>query len=164
MNNIISDIVLLDKPVSSINDIGHPWDLIANISEIFKDIPTSFKNFEHVIINDNNGPVIIGKNVIIEPFTILNGPLFVGEDCLIKSHSKVANSIINHHCKISGEVHSSIFQPYSNKAHHGFLGHSFVGSWVNLGAGTTTSNLKNNYSNVSIKWNGELIDLSLIHI
>ena len=146
MKNIISDIVLLDKPVSSINDIGHPWDLIANISEIFKDIPTSFKNFEHVIINDNNGPVIIGKNVIIEPFTILNGPLFVGEDCLIKSHSKVANSIINHHCKISGEVHSSIFQPYSNKAHDGFLGHSFVGSWVNLGAGTTTSNLKNNYS------------------
>ena len=54
MKNIISDIVLLDKPVSSVNDIGHPWDLIANISKIFKDIPSSFKNFEHVIINDNN--------------------------------------------------------------------------------------------------------------
>ena len=100
--------------------------------------------------------------MIIEPFTILNGPLFIGKDCLIKSHSRIANSIINHHCKISGEIHSSIFQPYSNKAHHGFLGHSFVGSWVNLGAGTTTSNLKNNYSNVSIKWNGELIDTGSI--
>ena len=162
MKNIISEIILLDKPVSSVNNTGHPWDLVTNISAIFNDIPSSFKNFEHVIINDDNGPVIIGKNVIIEPFTILNGPLFIGEDCLIKSHSKIANSIINHHCKISGEIHSSIFQPYSNKAHHGFLGHSFVGSWVNLGAGTTTSNLKNNYSNVSVKWNGELIDTGSI--
>ena len=59
MKNIISEIVLLDKPVSSVNDIGHPWDLIANIPKIFKDIPSSFKNFEHVIINDDNGPVII---------------------------------------------------------------------------------------------------------
>ena len=162
MKNIISEIILLDKPVSSVNNTGHPWDLVTNISAIFNDIPSSFKNFEHVIINDDNGPVIIGKNVIIEPFTILNGPLFIGEDCLIKSHSKIANSIINHHCKISGEIHFSIFQPYSNKAHHGFLGHSFVGSWVNLGAGTTTSNQKNNYSNISVKWNGELINIGSI--
>ena len=62
MKNIISEIILLDKPVSSVNDIGHPWDLVANISAIFNDIPSSFKDFEHVIINDNNGPVIIGKN------------------------------------------------------------------------------------------------------
>ena len=55
-------------------------------------------------------------------------------------------------------MHTSIFQPFANKAHEGFLGHSFIASWVNLGAGTTTSNLKNNYSNVSVKWNGELVD------
>ena len=53
---------------------------------------------------------------------------------------------------------TSIFQPFANKAHEGFLGHSFIASWVNLGAGTTTSNLKNNYSNVSVKWNGKLIE------
>jgi len=59
-------------------------------------------------------------------------------------------------------VHTSIFQPFSNKAHEGFIGHSFIASWVNLGAGTTTSNLKNNYSNISIKWNGELLDTGTI--
>ena len=59
-------------------------------------------------------------------------------------------------------MHTSIFQPFANKAHEGFLGHSFIASWVNLGAGTTTSNLKNNYSNVSVKWNGELVDTKSI--
>ena len=54
------------------------------------------------------------------------------------------------------------FQPFANKAHEGFLGHSFIASWVNLGAGTTTSNLKNNYSNISVKWNSELIDTKSI--
>ena len=59
-------------------------------------------------------------------------------------------------------MHTSIFQPFANKAHEGFLGHSFIASWVNLGAGTTTSNLKNNYSNVLVKWNGELVDTESI--
>ena len=81
---------------------------------------------------------------------VLTGPLFIGENCLIKSHSNIANSIINNNCKVKGEVHTSIFQPFSNKAHEGFIGHSFIASWVNLGAGTTPSNLKNNYSNISV--------------
>lgn len=162
MKNIISEIILLDKPVSSVNDIGHPWDLIHKIGDLLSDIPSSNSSIDNVVINEENGPVVIDDTATVEPFTVLNGPLFLGKNTLVKSHSKIANSIINHHCKISGEIHSSIFQPYSNKAHDGFLGHSFVGSWVNLGAGTTTSNLKNNYSNVSVKWNGELIDTGYI--
>ena len=161
MKNFISEIILFDQKGLSDN-MQSPWEMINNISKHFTNVSNEFKNYENVIINDQNGPVIIEDSVTIEPFSVLNGPLFVGNNCLIKSHSTISNSIINHDCKVSGEVHSSIFQPYSNKAHEGFLGHSFIGSWVNLGAGTTTSNLKNNYSNVSVKWNGDLIDTGSI--
>jgi len=161
MKNFISEIILFDQKALS-DDMQSPWEMINNISKHFTNVSNEFKNYENVIINDQNGPVIIEDSVTIEPFSVLNGPLFVGNNCLIKSHSTISNSIINHDCKVSGEVHSSIFQPYSNKAHEGFLGHSFIGSWVNLGAGTTTSNLKNNYSNVSVKWDGDLIDTESI--
>ena len=161
MKNFISEIILFDQKGLSDN-MQSPWEMINNISKHFTNVSNEFKNYENVIINDQNGPVIIDDSVTIEPFSVLNGPLFIGENCLIKSHSTISNSIINHNCKVSGEIHSSIFQPYSNKAHEGFLGHSFIGSWVNLGAGTTTSNLKNNYSNVSVKWDGDLIDTGSI--
>ena len=161
MKNFISEIILFDQK-SSVEDMQFPWEIINNISNIFTNQSNAFKNYENVIINTENGPVIIDDSATIEPFSVLNGPLFIGKNCLIKSHSTIANSIINHDCKVSGEIHSSIFHPYSNKAHEGFLGHSFIGSWVNLGAGTTTSNLKNNYSNVSVKWDGDLVDTGSI--
>lgn len=161
MKNFISGTILFDQK-ASLDDMQFPWEMISNISNLFTNQSSTFKNYENIIINEENGPVIINDSAIIEPFSVLNGPLFVGNNCLIKSHSTISNSIINHDCKVSGEVHSSIFQPYSNKAHEGFLGHSFIGSWVNLGAGTTTSNLKNNYSNVSVKWDGDLIDTGSI--
>ena len=161
MKNFISDIILFDQK-ASLDDMQFPWEMISNISNLFKNQSSAFKNYENVIINNDNGPVIIDDSATIQPFSVLNGPLFIGKNCLIKSHSTIANSIINHDCKVSGEIHSSIFHPYSNKAHEGFLGHSFIGSWVNLGAGTTTSNLKNNYSNVSVKWDGDLVDTGSI--
>ncbi len=161
MKNFISETILFDQK-ASLDDIQFPWEMISNISNLFTSQPSIFKNYENVIISKENGPVVIDDSATIEPFSVLNGPLFIGKNCIIKSHSTISNSIINHDCKLSGEVHSSIFQPYSNKAHEGFLGHSFIGSWVNLGAGTTTSNLKNNYSNVSVKWDGDLIDTGSI--
>ena len=172
MKNFISETILFDQK-ASVGDMQSPWDLINKISDLFEygshGFPAGQRFWEKnhitadgVFYNEDNGPVFVHKNAIVEPFTVLNGPLFIGKNCLIKSHSTISNSIINHDCKVSGEVHSSIFQPYSNKAHEGFLGHSFIGSWVNLGAGTTTSNLKNNYSNVSVKWDGDLIDTGSI--
>ena len=159
---IISDLVLLDKSSSLFETIKYPWDLIANIPDLLSEKSSAYNDRENVIINDSDGIVIVDDTATIEPFSVLNGPLFIGKNTLIKSHSTISNSIINHDCKVSGEIHSCIFQPYSNKAHDGFLGHSFIGSWANLGAGTTTSNLKNNYSSISIKWDGELIDTESI--
>ncbi|HET6527577.1 MAG TPA: hypothetical protein VFG39_02385, partial [Balneolaceae bacterium] len=53
-------------------------------------------------------------------------------------------------CKVGGEINNSIFHSYSNKGHDGFMGNSLIGQWCNFGAGTNTSNLKNNYSNIRI--------------
>ena len=62
---------------------------------------------------------------------------------------------LGHHTKVGGEVEASIIEPYSNKQHHGFLGHSYVGSWVNLGAGTSNSDLKNTYGPVNMEYRSE---------
>ena len=61
---------------------------------------------------------------------------------------------IAHHCKVGGEVECSIMEVYSNKQHHGFLGHSWIGSWVNIGAGTSNSDLKNTYGEITIEYQG----------
>ena len=161
---ISSNIYLLGDASNSIDHIL-PWKLIEDIPKLFEDKNLAkMKNpaIKDVVINQENGPVVIDISATIEPYTILNGPVYIGSNVLIKSHSNISNSIIEHDCKIKGEVHSSIFQPFSNKAHDGFIGNSFIGSWTNLGAGTTTSNLKNNYSNVSVKWNGDLVDTESI--
>ena len=161
---ISSNIYLLGDASNMIDDIL-PWKLIQDIPKLFEDKKlTKMKNptIKDVVINQDNGPVVIDITATIEPYTILNGPVYIGSNVLIKSHSNISNSIIEDNCKVKGEIHSSIFQPFSNKAHDGFIGHSFIGSWVNLGAGTTTSNLKNNYSSVSVKWNGDLVDTESI--
>jgi len=159
---ISSDLIINDKPYDIEDNFQYPWQWIANIDIFFQNIEDSFSEIDNVVIDNSNGPVYISSSAIIEPFVVLAGPLFIGENCVIKSHSNISNSIINNNCKVKGEVHTSIFQPFSNKAHEGFIGHSFIASWVNLGAGTTTSNLKNNYSNIYVKWNGELLDTGTI--
>jgi len=104
-----------------------------------------------ITINTDEGPVIIGKDTRIEPFTFIKGPAFIGNNCLIKSGTRLTDGIfLGDWTKIGGEIEHTIIQGYANKQHQGFLGHSYIGEWVNLGAGTTNSDLKNNYSNVSI--------------
>ena len=94
-----------------------------------------------VVIDASNGPVVIREKTIVHPHTILRGPIYIGKDC-----------------RIAGELVHSVFLDYSNKGHYGFIGHSYIGSFVNLGAGTTNSNLKNNYTNVGIYNDGTMID------
>ncbi len=103
-----------------------------------------------VVFNTKQGPIIIEDNVTIEPHTYLVGPLFIGKNSQILG-GKLINSSIGNSCKISGEINTTIFLDYSNKAHAGFIGHSYIGSWVNLGAMTTNSNLKNTYGNINLE-------------
>ena len=103
---------------------------------------------DFTVLDASNGPIFIDAHVVIEPFSRIVGPCFIGSDCTIKSHAQLNTVHIGRHCKVGGEVSRSIIQSYSNKAHHGFLGDSIVGEWVNLGAGTTTSNLKLSYGTI----------------
>jgi UDP-N-acetylglucosamine diphosphorylase / glucose-1-phosphate thymidylyltransferase / UDP-N-acetylgalactosamine diphosphorylase / glucosamine-1-phosphate N-acetyltransferase / galactosamine-1-phosphate N-acetyltransferase len=155
---------LADHPQKKIE---HLWELIVNLKE---DLEEDLKGMgygvrgkvhpsavlyapEKVLIEEGveieacavldarSGPIYIGKNTIVRPQSCLRGPLSIGPEC-----------------RIGGEVTHSIFHGYANKAHYGFIGHSYIGEWVNLGAGTTNSNLKNNYGTVKMVVNGKEAD------
>lgn len=106
-----------------------------------------------VVIDVTEGPVHIDQGVRIQSFARLAGPLHVGRDTMILGGS-ISGSSIGPQCKVRGEVEASVLIGYANKAHDGFLGHACVGRWVNLGALTTNSDLKNNYRPVRV-WTPE---------
>ena len=105
-----------------------------------------------VTIQTTDGPVIIGPSALIMAGSHLKGPLAIGEGTIVKMGALLyKNSTIGPHCKVGGEVSNCIFHSFINKAHHGYAGNSIFGQWVNLGAGTTTSNLRGNYGEVRIR-------------
>lgn len=105
---------------------------------------------EASILNTNAGPIYIGKHSEIMEGSIVRGPLAMCEHSALKLGAKVYGaSTLGPHCKVGGEINNVVFQAFSNKGHDGFLGNSIIGEWCNLGADTNTSNLKNNYGNVS---------------
>ena len=101
-----------------------------------------------VVIDVRKGPVIIRKGTEINPFTRIEGPSAIGENCMLLGAKVREGCSFGSVCKIGGEVEDAVFQSYSNKYHDGFIGHAYVGEWVNLGALTTNSDLKNDYSAV----------------
>ena len=112
-----------------------------------------------VVLDAENGPIFIGNNVTVFPNAVIEGPAFVGDRSLIKMGAKIyENTSIGEVCKVGGEVEASIIHSYSNKQHDGFLGHAYLGQWVNLGADTNNSDLKNNYGNVKLVLDGEEVE------
>src|SRR5688572_161931 len=101
-----------------------------------------------VMLDASTGPILVRRGAKVQAFTRLVGPCVIGEDTLV-SGGRIASSSIGEHCRVHGEISMSVFTSHSNKGHDGFIGHSVLGRWVNLGAGTVNSNLKNNYSVVS---------------
>jgi UDP-N-acetylglucosamine diphosphorylase / glucose-1-phosphate thymidylyltransferase / UDP-N-acetylgalactosamine diphosphorylase / glucosamine-1-phosphate N-acetyltransferase / galactosamine-1-phosphate N-acetyltransferase len=98
------------------------------------------------------GPITLSDHAIIRPGAILIGPCHVGHHSTILERATIRpNTAIGPHCKVNGEVGGTIFQGFSNKAHDGYLGDSWLGEWVNLGAGTTNSNLLNTYAETIAK-------------
>ena len=102
-----------------------------------------------VVLDAGAGPILVRQGATIQSFTRLVGPCVIGEGTVVNG-GRVGGSAIGENCRIHGEVSASVFTGHANKGHDGFLGHSMLGRWVNLGAGTVNSNLKNNYSEVSI--------------
>jgi len=97
------------------------------------------------------GPVVVESDAEIGPFVCLDGPIWIGHNARINPHAWIrSGTAIGHNCRIGGEVEATVIEPFSNKPHDGFLGHSHVGSWVNIAAGTITSNLKATYGPVRL--------------
>jgi len=108
-----------------------------------------------VVLDAQAGPIIIDEGTEIRPNAVLTGPLYVGPHCVIRTAADIREDCsFGPSSRVGGEVIASIILGHSNKQHHGFLGHSILGEWVNLGAGTTTSNLKNTYGIVRSPLNG----------
>ncbi|MCE5266997.1 MAG: hypothetical protein LLG00_03845 [Planctomycetaceae bacterium] len=107
-----------------------------------------------VVIDAEHGPVYLDEGVEVHPFTRIEGPCYVGRNSILLGCKCREGNSIGPMCRVGGEVEESIIQGYSNKYHDGFLGHAYVGQWVNLGALTTNSDLKNDYSNVSMVLDG----------
>ncbi len=110
-----------------------------------------------VVFDVRNGAVVVEEGAEVRSGTRLEGPTYVGAGTRVLG-GFVRNSVFGPECRVRGEIASTVFLGYGNKAHDGFVGHSVVGQWVNLGAGTTTSNLKNTYGPVRLEVGGAKIE------
>jgi UDP-N-acetylglucosamine diphosphorylase/glucosamine-1-phosphate N-acetyltransferase len=115
------------------------------------------------LLDASKGPIFIGDGVRIEAHAAIYGPCYIGPNTQVLA-GKITGSSIGHTCRAGGEIEESVFQSYVNKYHAGFVGHSYVGSWVNFGAMTTNSDLKNNYSTIQVSVDGKRIDTGSIKV
>jgi UDP-N-acetylglucosamine diphosphorylase/glucosamine-1-phosphate N-acetyltransferase len=104
---------------------------------------------EGTVIDTRNGSVYIGPDARVGPSRIV-GPTYIGGMTQVKQFTIIESSYIGYNCRIAGEIEHSIISDHSNKAHAGFVGHSYIGEWVNIGAVTTTSDLKMTYGNINM--------------
>lgn len=111
-----------------------------------------------VCIDTRHGPVTLEAGCEVHPFTRIEGPCYVGPKSILLGAKVREGCTIGPMCRVGGEVEESIIHGYSNKYHDGFLGHAYVGEWVNLGALTTNSDLKNDYSTVSVMLGGQTLN------
>jgi len=139
----------------------YPGAIFMNPDQIFVGDATIQPS---ALINAEKGSVIIDDGVLIHGQTYLEGPLYIGRDSMINPLTQIKNSVVGPSCKIGGELNTAIIQGFSNKVHEGHLGDAFLGEWVNLGAGTINSNLKNNYVSVKVQINGKSVDTGSLHI
>ncbi|MHB0954770.1 MAG: putative sugar nucleotidyl transferase [Pirellulaceae bacterium] len=113
---------------------------------------------EHVVTDTRIGPIVLESHARIGPFAYLCGPAHLGCHTRVIEHAAIKDGVsIGHTAKIGGEVEASVIESYSNKQHHGFLGHSYLGSWINLGAGTCNSDLKNTYGEVKMEYGSQKV-------
>ena len=117
-----------------------------------------------VVLDTTNGPIIIDQGAHVRPLTLIEGPCYVGKNALIDGAKLRQNCSIGANCKIAGEVEDTVMLDYSNKHHDGFLGHAYVGSWVNLGAQTCNSDLKNNYGTIAVRIGNKTVDSGSVKV
>ena len=106
--------------------------------------------FEPIVVR--RGPVVVDSGASVGPFACLDGPAFIGHGARVNPHAWIREATaIGAGCRVGGEIEASVMEPFSNKPHDGYLGHSHLGSWANLAAGTITGNLKVSYGTIRLK-------------
>jgi UDP-N-acetylglucosamine diphosphorylase/glucosamine-1-phosphate N-acetyltransferase len=144
-----------DAFISNRGGIIHQSVIYDTVENVF--IHETAKISAGVILDASKGPIIIDENVVVDIGALVQGPVYIGKNSKINPGAKLRGNIaIGATCKVGGEVEDVIIHAYSNKQHDGFLGHSYIGEWVNLGANTNNSDLKNNYSTIRINLSKEL--------
>lgn len=136
--------------------IEQPSGLRGSKDDVY--IAAGAKIHPMVVIDASAGPVYLSEDVEVHPFTRIEGPAFVGRKSLLLGTKLREGCSIGPVCRVGGEVEESIMHAYSNKYHDGFLGHAYVGEFVNLGALTTNSDLKNDYTDVEVILNGQKVN------
>lgn len=101
------------------------------------------------VLDASDGPISIDEDAVVMANAVVRGPVYLGPNGQIKIGANIEGGAFGEHVKVAGEVHDSVIHSLSNKGHPGFLGHSYLGRWCNLGADTNTSNLKNDYGSVT---------------
>lgn len=109
----------------------------------------------YTVFDTTGGPITIAAGAWVQPFTRVEGPCFIGRDTQLFRANVRGGTTIGPNCRIGGEVEASIVHGHSNKYHEGFLGHAYVGEWVNLGAITSNSDLRNDYGEVHVPIAGD---------
>jgi UDP-N-acetylglucosamine diphosphorylase/glucosamine-1-phosphate N-acetyltransferase len=161
-----------------------PWDFISNLRDVLyhqlkinHKVPIGVKVIgknpvyvdktakidEGTVFDVSDGGIYIGPQSVVHQSSIY-GPVYIGVSTQIKPYSIINSSYIGNNCRIGGEIDSSVILDYTNKSHLGYLGHSYVGEWVNIGANTITSDLKMTYGTISMKVGNEKKDTNTIKL
>lgn len=158
-NMIISDDVFSDiirKKYSILKPNRGKWPIFISKEDVFIE--------KYIYLETLHGPIIICGNSEVQAFSRISGPTVIRENTTVSSARIRGNVSIGPVSKVGGEVEWSIIDGYTNKSHESYLGHSYVGEWVNLGAYTVTSDLKNTYGPIRVFIDGEKIDTGLIKL
>jgi UDP-N-acetylglucosamine diphosphorylase/glucosamine-1-phosphate N-acetyltransferase len=172
--------------------VNYSWDLVNNcadfILEDFKLVnvkESKGRIDDRAILYGDESKLYLGEKAFVEAFTVLDmrkGPIYIGEETTVQSGSRItgpayignkviiASGLIRNGChigdvcRVGGELDTTILHGYTNKYHTGYLGHSYIGEWVNLGAATTNSNLKNTYGTVKVTVKGKTFDTRSVKV
>jgi UDP-N-acetylglucosamine diphosphorylase/glucosamine-1-phosphate N-acetyltransferase len=158
--------------------LNYPWDFVNKNAELIKEDYATFKKKEsegtidsratvygnqenvyvgkgafieaYVTLDTRDGPILIGNETIVHSGSRITGPTYIGKKTIIPSGLIREGCSIGPVCRVGGELEETIIQGYTNKYHTGFIGHAYIGEWVNIGAATTNSDLKNTYGTVQV--------------
>lgn len=172
--------------------LTYPWDLINNNAELIKEDYSRLnrKGCEgtmdnRVAVYGDEKNVYVGKGSFVEAYATLDareGPIYIGNESTVHSGSRITGPTyigdktiiatgliregctIGNVCRVGGELEESIIQGYTNKYHTGFIGHAYIGEWVNIGAATTNSDLKNTYGEVRVTIKGKTVNTGNIKV